>query len=287
MGVRMANCGHDENRRYTGGKAGDQSGKEWYLRPWYSYPWNYILRWKDAGLGNLFADLAVEAAENDNVGYDQGQRYTFAEALMAAGWRPSKIRKPCEADCSSGVVALIRAVGHLKGIGDLQKCSATYTGNMMAWFQSSAGKKYFTVLTGKYLVDSSLARRGDINLNTAHHVNVTVDNGSNSGMSNAGAGTGAGTGTAPAGTGQNLIGSCTVTLKTFLVGAKDSQVRTIQILLKNLGFQGKNGKPLAADGILGENTAYAIEQFQRQQGMTGINYGTVGAKTWQLLLSAK
>ncbi len=282
MGVRMSNCGHDENRRYTGGKAGDQSGTEWYLRPWFSYPWNYILRWKNAKLGNLFADLAVEAAENNNVGYDQGQRYTFVEALPAAGWRPSKIKTPCEADCSSGTVALIKAVGHLKGIADLQNCSATYTGNMMPWFQSPAGKKYFTVLTGKYLVDSSLARRGDINLNVAHHINVTVDNGSNSGISD----TGAGSGSAGA-AGQNLIGSCNVTLKTFLVGAKDNQVRTIQILLKNRGFKGKNGKELVIDGYLGENTAYAIEQFQRQQGMTGINYGTVAARTWLLLLSAK
>lgn len=64
VAVRMSNCGHDENGRYAGGKAGDQTGTEWYLRSWYAYPtggWNYILRWKDESLGNLFADLAIEA----------------------------------------------------------------------------------------------------------------------------------------------------------------------------------------------------------------------------------
>ena len=38
-----------------------------------------------------------------------------------------------------------------------------------AVFHCAAGRVYFA--------DPSLARRGDINLNVAHHVNVTVDNG--------------------------------------------------------------------------------------------------------------
>lgn len=36
--VRVSNCGHDENGRYAGGKAGDQTGGEYCLRPWYSRP---------------------------------------------------------------------------------------------------------------------------------------------------------------------------------------------------------------------------------------------------------
>lgn len=278
VGVRMSNCGHDERNKYTGGQAGDQTGTEWYLRSWYSYPWNYVLRWKDQTLADLFADLAVEAAENNKVGYDQGQRTTFLTALQAAGWRPAKIKTACETDCSAGVIALIKAVGHLKGISALQSCSATYTGDMMTWFQSANGKKYFDVLTGKHLTDSSVARRGDINLNVAHHVNVTIDNGANASSSAS---------TASSVANSALIGSCSVTLKTFLVGAKDNQVRTIQILLKKLGYKGKDGKALEIDGELGTNTAYAIEQFQRKQGMSGINFGTVAAKTWAALLSAK
>ena len=73
---------------------------------------------------------------------------------------------------------LIRAVGHLKGIKELQECNATWTGDICTnYFRSAAGKQYFIVLRGAYLADPSLARRGDINLNVAHHVNVTVDNG--------------------------------------------------------------------------------------------------------------
>lgn len=277
MGVRMSNCGHDENGGYTGGKAGDQTGTEWYLRQWYKYTnggWNYIIRWNDEALGNLFADLAIEAAENDLVGYDQGQRYDFWTLLKSAGYRPAKIKKACEADCSSGTIALIRAVGYLKGIKELQNCNATYTGDMMNYFRSANGKKYFTVLTGKYLTDSSYAKRGDINLNTAHHVNITVDNGSNSGSSSA-----------PTNT--NLIGTCSVQLHTFLIGAVDNQIKTIQLILNRLGYKGKDGKSLTVDGELGTNTAYAIEAFQRASGMKNINFGTVAARTWELLLNAK
>ena len=79
--------------------------------------------------------------------------------MQAAGWRPSSIKVACEADCSESTIVLIRAVGHLKGIKELQECNATWTGDMMNYFRSAAGKQYFIVLRGAYLADPSLARR--------------------------------------------------------------------------------------------------------------------------------
>lgn len=240
--VRMSNCGHDESGRYSGGKAGDQTGTEWYLRSWYSYPWNYILRWKDEGLANLFADLAVEAAQNDCIGYDQGQRTTFGVELQKAGWRPGKIKTPCEADCSKGTIDLIRAVGYIKGIKELQICNSvmSYTGNMMTWFKSTAGKKYFDILTGKVLTDSSQAKRGDINLNTVHHVNITVDNGLNAGSSG-------------------------VSDKDYLSkGDNGSAVKTMQTMLIKVGYScGRSG----ADGDFGSDTEKALRDFQKATGL--------------------
>ncbi|MDO5539389.1 MAG: CHAP domain-containing protein [Eubacteriales bacterium] len=90
--------------------------------------------------------------------------------------------------------------------------------------------------------------------------------------------------TAPA---ANLIGDCTVTLHTFLIGAQDNQIKAIQMILNRLGYKGKDGKALDVDGVLGTNSAYAVEQFQRAQGMKNISFGTVAAKTWSLLLNAK
>ena len=39
----ISNSGHDENGGYRGGKAGDQTGTEWYLRSWYDRPWNCVI----------------------------------------------------------------------------------------------------------------------------------------------------------------------------------------------------------------------------------------------------
>ena len=44
----ISNCGHDENNRYKGGKAGDQTGGEWALINWYNRPWKCVLRHPDA-----------------------------------------------------------------------------------------------------------------------------------------------------------------------------------------------------------------------------------------------
>ena len=41
----ISNSGHDENGRYNGGAAGDQTGDEWYLRSWYNRPWNCVIRY--------------------------------------------------------------------------------------------------------------------------------------------------------------------------------------------------------------------------------------------------
>lgn len=265
VGVRVSNCGHDENNRYSGGAAGDQTGTEWYLRGWYAYPWNYVLRWKDQTLADLFADLAVEAAENSLIGYDQNQRNTFWSHLKASNYRPAQITIACEADCSSGTIALIRAVGFLKGIKELQNCNATYTGDMMPWFRSVAGQKYFEILTGKHLTDSSVARRGDINLNTAHHVNITVDNGANAGSGSSGAGNSA------SGSSNEYIGR----------GDTGSAVKKMQEMLIACGY---SCGPCGADGDFGAGTEQAVKNFQKKKGLDVD--GLYGQKTKKKLEAA-
>ena len=83
----------------------------------------------------------------------------------------------------------------------------------------------------------------------------------------------------------NLIGKCTIDLKTFGLGASDDQIKTIPMLLNALGYTGKNGKPLTIDGTLGENTAYAVATFQAAKKLSIVTPGTIGAKTWAALLN--
>ena len=273
----ISNSGGDENGGIHGGTAGDQTGKEWQLRSWYNRPWSCILRHPDASVREKIAELATKAAKNDKIGYDQYQRDTYWQQLQKAGYDPSKITVACEADCSAGVIANVKAVGYLLGLSKLQNLNASYTGNMRSGFKAAG----FTVLTdSKYLTSPDYLLPGDILLNDDHHTATNITKGSKAD------GSGGNTPSAPD-TDQYIVGSGKVTVKHFLVGAEDPQVKTIQRLLNALGYKGKDKKKLTVDGELGANTSYAIAAFQKAVGMNPDNPGTVATKTWEKLLNAK
>ena len=167
----ISNSGHDEHGSYTGGAAGDQTGTEWEIRSWYNRPWDCILRHPDMKVGALIAELAIEAANNNCIGYDQGNRDTFWAALQKAKYRPANITIKCEADCSAGVIAITKAAGHLLGLAKLQKLTATYTGDMKAAYKAAG----FSVLTAKkYLTGDDYLLPGDILLNEGHHTATNI-----------------------------------------------------------------------------------------------------------------
>lgn len=174
MATMISNSGHDENGRYSGGVAGDQTGTEWQVIPWYNRPWNCVLRHPEAGVRKLLAQLAKEAANNNKIGYDQNQRETFWAQLQKVGYYPSKITVNCEADCSAGVCAIVRAAGYLLGNTKLQKHSGTYTGNMRTALKAAG----FEVLTAsKYLTSGDYLLTGDILLNDGAHTATVVSDG--------------------------------------------------------------------------------------------------------------
>lgn len=122
----ISNCGHDENNRYSGGKAGDQTGTEWRVINWYNRPWKCVLRHPDAKVRKMIASMAKAAAVNNKIGYDQSERYTFWEHLKASNYDPAQITIACEADCSSGVAAIVKGAGSLP----LRKCGL----KLFIWF---------------------------------------------------------------------------------------------------------------------------------------------------------
>ena len=95
----------DENGNAVHGRAGDQTGKEVAIEPYYNHRlcW-YMLRAKDSDKARKIGLAMAEACLNDNIGYDQSGRYGVIECLKVYG-RIAKINKPTEADCSS----LVRA----------------------------------------------------------------------------------------------------------------------------------------------------------------------------------
>lgn len=234
----ISNSGHDENGRYSGGQAGDQGG-EWVIQNWYNRPWSCILRHPDKKVREEIAKLARAAALNNKIGYDQNQRTTFWNQLEKVGYDPAKITVACEADCSAGVSAIVKAVGYRLNIAKLKNVSKdAYTGNLRAVLKN-AGFECFT--ESKYRTSASYLLEGDILLYDGHHTCINLDNGSKAGGSN------------------------TSTTSTILrKGDSGSAVKTMQTMLIACGYScGSYG----ADGDFGTDTLKALKNFQKDYGL--------------------
>lgn len=172
----ISNSGHDENNKYYGGVAGDQTGTEWELRRWYSRPWTHMFRYeKDNKVGRTLAELGIKAALNNQIGYDQYQRATYWNQLKLVNYDPSAITVPCEADCSAGVAANVKACGYLLGIKGLQDVSFGMSSRNTIAQLTAAG---FTMYTdSKYLKSGDYLLPGDILLYENHHVSMNITRG--------------------------------------------------------------------------------------------------------------
>lgn len=178
----ISNCGHDENGRYAGGKAGDQTGTEYKLRSWYDRPWDVCIRCTDPNVRKLVAALATDAANNDKIGYDQGtkgnydDRYSFWAQLKVSGYYPKNIKTACETDCSNSTLSIVKAAGYLLDIDALKNVSVYgYTGNLEAILLKTGLFK--SLRDNKYLKSDDNLYAGDILLCTGHHVTIVVTDG--------------------------------------------------------------------------------------------------------------
>lgn len=124
------------------------------------------------------ASMAKAAAVNNKIGYDQSERYTFWEHLKASNYDPTQITIACEADCSSGVAAIVKGAGYRLGNEKMKNVSIyLYTGNMRAGLKAAG----FEVLTdSKYLTSDAYLLEGDITLNDNAHVAVNLTDGTKS-----------------------------------------------------------------------------------------------------------
>ena len=102
MTIKIGSARCDEDGAYTGGEAGDQTGKEVATQTMYTHSkgW-YVIRPTSVSLANELADLMQQACDNDHIGYDQGNR----SAIYTAGISTTK---DTECDCSSLVCECVR-----------------------------------------------------------------------------------------------------------------------------------------------------------------------------------
>lgn len=261
----ISNCGHDENGKYSGGRAGDQTGGEWEIREWYNRPWNYVLRHPDAKVRTEIALLAERAAKNNLIGYDQNQRYTFWRQLKISNYDPAQITVSCETDCSAGVLAIVKSVGYRLDIDDLKSVNSDgYTGNMRQILKSAG----FEVLTAsKYLNSDAYLLTGDILLYEGHHTAINLTDGASV--------------TSDIESGDSTTTEGVSFMRDLVRGDKGyGEIATLQRCLKSMGYY--YGK---IDRSFGGGTEEAVKAFQEDKGIH-VNYpGTVGPKTWTVLLT--
>lgn len=105
MSIIFGSARVDEKGGYSGGVAGDQTGKEVSTQPYYMHKhgW-YCLRPKTVAVATRIAKAMKNACNNANIGYDQNQRLGVITNIKKYGTTKA-IKEKTESDCSS----LVRA----------------------------------------------------------------------------------------------------------------------------------------------------------------------------------
>ena len=162
----------DENSSARGGKAGDQTGKEVYVRNWYYSNWSCVVRYKDIKKAKKAAAIGVKLANSNLVGYDQGQRNTLYAALKKNKWDVDKYiksKEKTECDCASFIYACYCCVlPFLRSDGN-----APVTSSIPTVFSKKKG--FTTYRDKKFLISDKYLHIGDIVDRESGHVVMYID----------------------------------------------------------------------------------------------------------------
>lgn len=153
MTVYIGNAVGDEHRKARGGEAGDQTGKELKVQPWYKNAKGWrVFRAKSAEVAQKLVYDMKAACENSNIGYDQSQRNTLYNVSKPFGFDCAKVDEPCECDCSS----LVRVCVLYSGIKVNDFNTTSEPARLLATGE-------FEEMVGEEYTDSSkLLKAGDI-----------------------------------------------------------------------------------------------------------------------------
>lgn len=281
----IANCGHDERGRYLYGAAGDQTETEWQIIPWYSSPWNLVLRHPDPKVRERIALNAEHAAGNDHIGYDQAERESFWYQLAnnTDTGDPAEIHEYCEADCSSGVAACSKIAGwqlEREGYSDadvIEKLKAiptwTSTYSERANFRNAG---FVELEDAMYLWSDKYLLRGDILVNEQMHTTINLTDGD---LADASGWGGSSDAYDPfAYSEHNHEGQCELArdrMKYFGwnsmepdgIAGKDTQAQVVALIQQSLNWDYPDDPPyLDVDGVLGEQTAACMDAHPVKAG---------------------
>ena len=261
MAVRIGHASIDENGNASGGRAGDQTGKELCTRDWYTKGWNVLLRPVRTSLAEKSAQAMEAACRNELIGYDQGGRNTLYEKAKAVDFMLNAVAEACECDCSSLVHVCAIAGGARLTYG-----SNGFTTRTMVQAFTASGD-YVKITDSKYLTSDKYLQRGDILVKEGSHTAMVLTNGiavSSSDVPVA----------MPLEDNATIYYSVRVPL--LQKGMERDAVKTMQHLMFYRGYD------LPRTGTFDEETALAVMQFQKDMNLE--TDGKCGVETWNALL---
>ena len=151
--VKIGSARINEFGEISGGKAGDQTGKECMIEDWYLHKDGWvIIRAKNETQRKLIARDMIYLCENDYIGYDQPKDQTLYQVAEKFGFDCSKVNEPCDTDCARGVRVCLRYAGY--NVPDF------YTGNEIDVLEKTG---YFEIIRDKNYTDTDkYLKVGDI-----------------------------------------------------------------------------------------------------------------------------
>lgn len=158
----------DERGKVSGGKAGDQTGKEVKTGNWYDFGQNVVLRFKNRDKAKEAVECMKYLCETNYIGYDQSQRTTAYMALKKLKWKYKKLTLKTETDCSQLIATVLNCVG-------IKVSPNIYTGNMVKAIMDTGGFKKYT--DSDLLRSDKFLAKGDIIINEKTHTIMALAGG--------------------------------------------------------------------------------------------------------------
>lgn len=159
----------DENGNISGGKSGDQTGKEVCVENWYLHKQGWvIIRAKDASVRKRIAQNMLYICDNDLIGYSQSNNMSLYYASEPFGFNASKVAVACDTDCAKAVLVCVKYAGI--------QCEVFYTGNEIEVLSKTDA--FDIIRDTKYTSTDKYLLEGDILVTpTKGHTVVVMNNG--------------------------------------------------------------------------------------------------------------
>lgn len=166
--TKIAEAYSDENKKARGGKRGDQTGREIRVTDWYKRDggWEVYIECTDPLLAEAAAYNAEMIAQDDKFGYNQSDRWSGYDAIVAGGSIDEA--EVGDFDCSSHVLASYILAG-------LKAKPEGYTGNLERILLETG--KFKAYRDPAHLNSAALARKGGIYLTPKAHVLMVLEDG--------------------------------------------------------------------------------------------------------------